>query len=164
MEMPGGCASKIQDWNAKNLGNFLVILGPPGTGKTYLCSALYAYVVDKFRSIRCYHERQLLQRLRDFIGGASHGDYLGYLHLLTDDDLIILDDVGSSGFNEWREEVIFEFVDYRYNQQKATIITSNLTYDEFDELSKGRIASRLFASENIIVDFSPIGDLRKEGK
>ena len=164
MGLPGGCASKIQKWNAENLGNFLVVLGPPGSGKTYLCAALYAYVAKSFRTIRCYHERELLQKLRHLISGPGYGDYLAYLHYLTDDDLIILDDVGSSGFNEWREEVIFEFVDYRYNQQKATIITSNLAYDDFDQLSKGRIASRLFADENTILDFSPIGDLRKEGK
>jgi DNA replication protein DnaC len=155
----------------KKPSNFLVYHGAPGIGKTYLCSALTEWSLEQFDSRRYHKEEVLLRRLRLGIS-ESKGEYLDQLQLLIDDDFVILDDVGS-GINperdskrdlEFRREVFFSFLDYRYNCMKPTVITSNFSKDEFEAVYSPRISSRLFASENTIISI-PVGtDMRSIGK
>ena len=147
----------------ENPKNFLVFLGNPGIGKTYFCAALIPWAITKFNSIRAWHEDRLLQTLRDHIA-EGHGDYFKYLNLMIDDDLVIVDDLGCNKPNEWREEVLFEMIDVRYNSMLPTVFTSNLSKGNFLEKYHGRVASRLFSSENIIIELHDGEDLRQQGK
>lgn len=132
-------------------------------GKTYFCSALIPWAVKKFDTIRVWHEDKLLQTLRDKIS-AGDGDYFKHLELMTDDELVIVDDLGCNKPNDWREEVLFELINLRYNAMLPTVFTSNLSKADFENLYHPRIASRLFASENTIVELHDGEDLRLSGK
>lgn len=154
-------AEKLAKW-LKEAKNFFVFLGNPGIGKTYTCAAIYYYMKPKVNSIRYYSERDLLQRIRSHIDSGTGGDYLNQLHYLVDDEFLILDDLGSSGVNEWRKEVLFEFIDYRYNLKKPTVITSNLSLKEIKESFGDRSYSRVAAKENLIIE-AGYYDLRQEG-
>lgn len=145
-----------------NPKNFLVFLGNPGLGKTYLCSALIPWALKTFDTIRYWHENDLLQKVRDSIS-EGHGDYLRTLSLLIDDELLMFDDVGCNKPNEWREEVLFDLIDTRYNMTLPTIITSNLTRKEMHSRYHARFASRLFASENKVIEMFEGEDLRQLG-
>jgi DNA replication protein DnaC len=153
-------------WAMKNIENYmrepknmLIFLSKPGIGKTHLCSAMCNWALEKFRYVRYHREYDLLTKLRQGISEGT-GDYLKALEYLTDDDLIMLDDVGS-GINpnknshrdlEWRREVFFSFLDQRYNSMKPTIITSNFSRRDFTDVFSERVSSRLFASENTIIE------------
>lgn len=78
----------------KNPKNILVFNGSPGIGKTHFCSALTEWALKTFNSRRYHKEESLLRALRAGIS-EGNGDYLINLQLLTDDELVILDDVGS---------------------------------------------------------------------
>ena len=80
---------------------------------------------------------------------------------MLDYDFIMLDDLGSAGINEWRKEIIFETIDRRYESENPTVITSNLTRKEILENFGPRTYSRLFAKENLILEFHEAKDLRK---
>lgn len=92
------------------------------------------------------------------------GDYLRHLALLIDDPLIMIDDIGSQGVNEWRAEVMFDAIDNRYNTMLPTILTSNFTKKQFQEKYHPRFVSRVFAKENIIIEIYDAIDKRSEGK
>jgi len=140
--------------------NFLVYCGNAGIGKTYLCSALMEWIVPNFNSFRYWNESELLKRVRSGMEDFK-GDYLETLKLLIDDDIVIIDDIGSTGLNEWRKEIIFDAIDERYNTMKPTIITSNFSRKEFESLFHERLSSRLFAAENIIIEIHDGNDLRR---
>ncbi len=148
----------------------LVYHGNPGIGKTYLCAALTEWSLVKFDTRRYWKEEELLKRLRIGISDGN-GDYLQNLKYYTDDELVILDDVGS-GINpskesyrdlEFRREVFFSFLDARYNSQLPTIITSNFSKDEFLKVYSERIVSRLFSAENTIITVMDGVDKRSLG-
>ena len=142
--------------------NFLVFCGSPGIGKTYFLAALYPWAYKKFNSIRVWKENDLYQKLREQIS-ENKGDYLKELSYMIDDQLVMVDDLGISKHNDWREEILFELIDTRYNSTLPTIFTSNLSSKQFKEIYHLRIASRLFASESIIVEIPNGEDLRIKG-
>ena len=160
---------QVQKWMLKP-ENILIYHGTAGIGKTYLCSALTEWCFMKFNTFKYWKEEDLLRKLRLGIS-EGNGDYLDNLRFMIDKDLIILDDVGS-GINperssnrdlEFRREVFFSFLDYRYNSMKPTIITSNFTKAEFENVYSQRITSRLFAKENIDIEIVEGLDKRSLG-
>jgi len=92
------------------------------------------------------------------------GDYLRTVQYAMDRDFVILDDLGSSGFNEWRSEVLFDTIDKRYESRKPTIFTSNLSREELTAGLGKRGASRLFAKENLVIEMHTVMDKREQGK
>lgn len=71
---------------------------------------------------------------------------------MIDDQFLMIDDLGISKHNEWREEILFALVDQRYRTGLPTIFTSNLSRNQFIEKYHERVSSRLFSQENIIVE------------
>lgn len=143
-----------------NKKNFLVYLGSPGIGKTYLCAAFTEWALMKFNSFRYWNESELFTRVRASID-ETKGDYLQCLKLLIDDEFVIIDDLGSTGLTEWRKEVIFDAIDERYNSALPTVVTSNFSVAEIKQLYHPRLSSRLFAAENVIIEINEGTDLRK---
>jgi len=150
---------KINEFMKKKK-NFLIYCGTPGIGKTFLCAALIDWAMKNFHSFRYWKEIDLLKKVRASIEEFK-GDYQETLKNLLDDDLIFLDDIGSSGLNEWREEIFFSTIDQRYNNMKPTVITSNFSVKEMEKLYHKRISSRLFSHDSIIIELMDGEDLRK---
>lgn len=138
--------------------NFLVYLGNPGCGKTFMCSAMTEWAMSTFQWFKYYNERELLSKIRKSMDGK--GDYLEELDYLLDSHLVMLDDLGSSGVNEWRQEIWMEAIDLRYSSRKPTIITSNFTKAEINEKFHERISSRLFAHGNVVIELPNGEDFR----
>lgn len=139
--------------------NIMLLMGGPGTGKTYLCAALLPWAAKTFPSVRYYNESNLLIKLRKAI--EREGDpFLEIQHLL-DDHFIIVDDIGSNNLNDWRKDNIQHIVEYRYTLQLPTIFTTNLSERELRSNLHPRIASRLFDKGNIVVDMFNEPDRRR---
>jgi DNA replication protein DnaC len=159
VKIPRGFDEKLIEW-VKAPKNFLVVIGSVGSGKTYLCSALLRHFIsNKGCSIRGYNEKKFFSLIRS--SGSS--DYSKVVSNLIDNDIVIFDDLGSSGHTDWRNEIIMDFIDTRYETQMPTIITSNLTKEDFINVYGSRIASRIFAKENLVIDLTDIIDLRTRG-
>lgn len=181
----GACLSKfqlpelyatdaIQRINAyvKNPVGFLVFLGTPGTGKTYLCSCLIEWAKRLFGSFRYHHEKELLSKLRKGIS-MGEGDYMDNLEYFIDDEVVFLDDVGAdidckktaddAKYLKFLNEVFLGFLNYRIKLGKPTVITSNLSQADFKRFYSPRHESRLFAAKNTIIEiFDESADKRKE--
>ena len=137
-----------------NPKGFLVYCGTAGYGKTHFCAALADWYIPTFNHVRYWKEDDMLKRVRSVINNYSHADYNEELKHILDDDLIILDDIGSTGYTEWREEILFSAIDLRYNSMKPTIITSNLLEGDFKKLYHTRISDRLFNPSNQVIQIS----------
>jgi DNA replication protein DnaC len=133
--------------------NFLVYCGNPGLGKTHLISGMFEWIMKNYgQNWRYWKEDRLLENLRSSMDSMK-GDYLQHLKYMIDAEFLILDDVGSSKKKtDWREEVLFDLIDTRYNSMQPTIITSNFSEQEFKEFYHPRIHSRLFSKENTIIE------------
>jgi DNA replication protein DnaC len=140
--------------------NFLVILGPPGVGKTYFCSALIEWIYGKVPTFRYWHEREFFTRIRGVVG-ASSGEYSKEVENMLDDHFVMYDDLGCCGINDWRKEILLSMIDIRYESAKPTVITTNLTKKNIHDGLGDRSASRLFDRTNLIIDMSSMPDRRQ---
>lgn len=151
LKLPLDIQKQMMEW-IDGKKNMMIILGNPGLGKTHLCAALIKHCFFKpFRSLRFYQERDFLSKVRSSI--ELKGDYMDNMQYYADDELLILDDFGASGFNDWRKEIWQGFLDYRYQTEMPTVITTNLSREEIASTFHSRFGSRLFAKENLIIDF-----------
>lgn len=118
-------------------------------------------MIDEFNHYRVWKEYDLLKRLRE---GIDKGwEPTDTLQQLIDDDCIVIDDLAAQGYNEWREKMMYELLDIRYNTAKPTIFTTNLSREDFYGMYGPRIGSRLFAAENTYIDLGGAPDLRQQG-
>lgn len=140
----------------------LIFIGSPGIGKTMFCACVLDWCYGKFPTMRYWNEREIMQKLRDFISSDVQGDYLKELSYTLEDYLIMIDDMGSSGMNDWRREVWLEIIDNRYESQLPTIITSNFTIPQIKEQMGDRIYSRLMSHDNTIIQMHGAKDMRQE--
>lgn len=158
-ERKGEIAEKVIDWITGDK-NFLVYLGCPGIGKTYFCSSIIPWIHGKVKSYRYWKERDFFSRLRQEMN-LLKGDWQDSMQYLLDNHLMMYDDLGSIGINEWRKEIIFSLIDMRYESKLPTIFTSNLSSHELTQTLGKRVASRLFARENLVIENHEGQDLRQ---
>ena len=132
---------------------FFVYLGTPGCGKTYFCAATALYVYQKrlkltpHPSVYFYPVREIYSEFkRCYAENRSDEEIKTRFSTYK---FLVIDDLGASRNTEWQREVMLDIIDRRYDSMLPTIITSNLNFDEIEEVFHLRVRSRLEAMENI---------------
>jgi len=105
-----------------------LLMGPVGTGKTHLVSAVIAHLCLELGA-RCqfvdfFH---LLQDLRE--GFASNRSASELIEPLEEVPVLAVDELGKGRNSEWELSILDEIISKRYNQQKTTLFTTNYTDD-----------------------------------
>lgn len=122
----------------------LLLFGTNGTGKTHLAAALVLAARAKRKTALLATVSEFLDSIRetfDRFGGETES---GLFDSLVSVDLLALDDVGKQPPTPWASERLFELVNRRYNELKPTIVTTNLSREEWESGSHMRaIFSRL---------------------
>ena len=67
------------------------------------------------------------------------GTLLKFLTQIEKTHLLILDDFGEQSTTPWAQEKLYQVINYRYNAQLPTVITTSKALEELE----GRISSRL---------------------
>jgi DNA replication protein DnaC len=125
-------------------GRGLWLWGGPGTGKTALAMIVSKAAIDAGRTVAIYSCPRLLSVIRERIDDSSAGGgVLGFLDQLASADLLHVDDLGAEHRTEWVLEQLYTIVNARYQDERSTIVTSNLGRDELAEQLGERIVSRL---------------------
>jgi len=119
-----------------NFGNFLVLAGPTGTGKTHLATAIgWEWFEDGFR-VFFSRVDDLLDDLRR---GYQDNTYHKKLDRVRYCDLLILDDMGTEATRDWGEEKLDRIVDWRYAARLPLVVTTNAKSEDL----LPRVGSRL---------------------
>jgi DNA replication protein DnaC len=107
----------------------VVLLGPPGTGKTHLAIALGIKAAEASYPVAFDSATGWLARL-----AAAHakGDLERELHRLHRHRLIIIDEVGYLPFDAAAASLFFQLIANRY-ETGSVIVTSNLAFGRWGE-------------------------------
>lgn len=103
----------------------IVLLGPPGVGKTHLACGLAARAVEAGHSALFVTLRELSEQLAT---GARGGP--ATLRRYSQPTRLIIDEVGYTRLTHEQAHGLFDLVAARY-ERRATIWTSNLTFSEW---------------------------------
>ncbi len=98
--------------------------GVTGVGKTVQCCALAREWIERTGTAALYRlEGDMFDRLSDY----DHGDPREEFRRLRDAGLLIIDDLGTSRFSDFKADAMFRVVDARYqDQRKRTVFVTNL--------------------------------------
>lgn len=155
--------SRLVEWIKKphHEKRILLILGGPGTGKTYFAAAMVDYLQNQKFNFRYFTDSDFIKNLK-MVMQEGHDTKYEIERLSDSADIFILDDVGSIRLTEWEIEQIHCLIDTRYKNQLPLVLISNFTHEQFKDKFEPRLVSRLFASENTVLIIHG-DDLRQQG-
>lgn len=109
-------------------GAGLILVGPPGTGKSHLLSAIVHHVIEQRKlSAAVVTSRDVLRRLRATWQRDARESESDVLAALIDDlSVLALDEVGVGFGSEGEQVQLLDLIDGRYKRRRPTLIASNL--------------------------------------
>lgn len=141
-----------------------MLLGEPGVGKTHLAVAALRELAGLWseernkeadpdvyvdlsaaveRKMRFVNAPILLDGLRESIKVSDHPAHDLYKYCLKTASVVVIDDFGKEKATDWASERLYVLIESRYQNLLSTIVTTNRTLDELDDLGYGAAVSRL---------------------
>ncbi|MBI3933650.1 MAG: ATP-binding protein [Acidobacteria bacterium] len=105
----------------------LLFMGNPGVGKTHLTVAILRHLMTA-KGIECRFCSfpDLLEQLQESYDPVALRSKAEILQPVLETEVVAIDDLGARRVTDWVEDTVTYILNYRYNQKKPTILTSNL--------------------------------------
>lgn len=144
---------------AAELNHSLVLIGPPGTGKSHLAAAVVNQALADHHRPVYWSVPALLDHLR--VGYdrdlSPMARYDARLARLLDCEVLVLDDLGAEQSTDWTMATLFAIIDYRWIRELPTVTTTNLALDQLHPRLASRLGDR---ARSRVVTLRP-GDYRR---
>ncbi|MEG2003703.1 MAG: ATP-binding protein [Clostridia bacterium] len=127
-------------------GKNILLCGNTGLGKTHISAAIAGEVIKKGFVVYYESAQEILNQYRNVAFNGGDDDTSKYLFC----DLLIIDDFGAEGKNEFGASLFIELINKRIITKKSTIISTNLTSKELTTRYSSRLSSRILGEYKVL--------------
>ena len=126
-----------------NFEQGLLLMGPCGVGKTHIAVAALKQIVWRGHSGAFYDYRELLKQIQDSYNPESQSTEMSVLEPVLKADVVLLDDIGAGKSSDWVRETVGHILNSRYNEKRATIMTTNYLDKELTDRMREKPSPRI---------------------
>lgn len=127
---------------AESRGEWFVIVGRPGSGKTHICTAIVGKLIEGGKNCKYMLWRDEVRELKALVNDSSA--YRERMNLLKNVDVLYIDDFFKGrAVSDGDLNVAFELLNARYNARKRTIISGERTIGAIMDIDEA-IGSRIY--------------------
>ena len=175
MALYGELVDMVKNFDAKKKNMGLWVQGAIGVGKTYMVTAFAKELNKKESGVTIIEFSDFVEKLKNSI--SSDSDRIEKdLNKIKFVDVLVIDDIGAEYTTQWVIDTILKPVmNHRYKKEMLTIVTSNLTKQQYKERLESpanskrttednkAMAKQLFARiDGLMKEVSVYGDNRRE--
>lgn len=129
----------------------LLLIGPPGVGKTHLATSALKAVIEKCSVKGLFVDyRELIRSIQDTFNPNTESTSKKIIKPVMEADILVMDELGALSPTEWIQDTITYVINNRYTNDKITIFTTNfvISDEEKSSLEQQRLSSSdRFANE-----------------
>ena len=127
----------------------LMFMGGTGLGKTHLSLAIANVAINKGYSVIYGTSQNIFSDLQDENFGRTDNIYYNE-HDILNTDLLVLDDLGTEFRSQFSEACLYNIVNTRILKKKATIISTNFSFEDLERDYNQRVTSRLAGEYSVL--------------
>lgn len=132
----------------------LLLMGNAGTGKTYLSSCIANYALGRGKSV--YYQTAFslfdtMEKLKfDRLSGEDEEQAAAATKHAHKVELLIIDDLGTEFVSAYSSAALFELLNERLMQKRSTILSTNFSLNNLENIYGRRVLSRLYGYFEIL--------------
>lgn len=162
-EIVDTCYSYVRNFGKEHKN--LLFLGETGVGKTFLTNCIANELLKKSYSVIYLSAIRLFDLLASYSFHSKNADNDIYTPKeLLSCDLLIIDDLGTELTNSFTNSAFFNCLNERLIQEKSTVISTNLSIEELNDVYSERILSRITGNYTLLKIFGDDIRLLKRNK
>ena len=135
--------------NSKNL----LLIGPTGTGKTHMSTAIAKALIEKGVEVLYDSAQNIVSAFEKDKFKSGYGAYEPEGAKYLECELLILDDLGTEFASQFTVSCLYNLLNTRMNKGLPTVISTNLSPSELSEKYEDRIYSRIVGADSRILLF-----------
>jgi len=125
-------------------GSNMILIGNPGTGKTFAACAMINNILIKKDHTACYvTANDFLTRLRNCYQDENDEREIDVFEEYASPSLLVIDEVGRHTDSQHAGDSLFSLIDRRYREVRPTVVISNMGKEELIDYLGEALVSRL---------------------
>ncbi len=126
------------------------LYGTRGAGKTQLAVECMRWCYRNRKSALMVSATEFFSKIKATYKPTSHRSELDVLLDHRKPFLLVIDEIGKRGQTDWEDSLLFELLNKRYGDMSDTILTCNLSKDDFSSALGPSLVSRIIECGGLI--------------